>query len=126
MIGARAASVAAVLVFLLAPLGCRWWEGQPPASPPVAALQARLEAKRSVSFRSFDGKAWATDSDTEMTLFQDQRGGGAATPALSRGGRRGILCARPRGGRFAERRTILAFAILDGEDEKQVLRKIDR
>jgi hypothetical protein len=167
MIGARAVPVA-VVAFVMAPLGCRWWEGQPPASPPVAALQARIEAKRSVSFRSFDGKAWAMDSDTEMTLFRDQtahlfehgfrdrqyngtysldRGGRLTAtfegrerrwPAMhlrEEGGRfrlypedadagfslrdRGAA-GMPRGGRF------WPFAILDGEDEKQVLRRIDR
>jgi hypothetical protein len=167
---ARASCLASLL--MLGALGCRGREGKPasmsaPASAPVSAVEARLEQRGSVSFRSFDGQALALDSDTEITLYRDRsahmfehgfrdrhyRGRYTLAPdgrlavtfhelrrpwpvmhLREEGGRLRLhpesldagaplgnreAAAMPRGGRG-----FWPFAMLSGEDERQLLRRI--
>ena len=45
---------------------------EPAPSPATVAFEARLHQHGSVTFRSWDGKAYRMDSDTELVFFPDR------------------------------------------------------
>lgn len=57
---------------LIAALGCQSSHKPPPHAPATVAFDARMNQNGSVTFRSWNGKAYRMDSDTEIVFFPDQ------------------------------------------------------